>query len=179
MKIDDNLGRPAFDPNASPELNRENARAQTAQLAALITVATEQLGQTYRWLLASLLSINGGGIVALISADENIPRLAVAQSAGLMLAGMILAILVGLASALRSGPAFDLLGAYLNYSSSIIHDGTRDLDIEQELETDGNKIRLVSFAIIGLGFVSLILFVWAVANVICSFASNVSCLCPT
>jgi hypothetical protein len=177
MNIDDNVGQAPFDPNASPDLNRENARAQTAQISALITVASEQLGQTYRWLLASLLSINGGGIIALFSADENIPKLAIAQSAGLMLTGMILAIMVGLLSALRSGPAFDLLGQYLNYASSIVHDGTRDLDIELELQADGKKISYFSYGIIGLGVVSLILFIVGVANVICSFAANVSCVC--
>lgn len=117
----------------------------------------EQHSQSFRWLTASLLAINGASALAVLTkaGEANFD----AQTAGaLFIGGIVLALFVGVASQRTNQAILPNLQEQLGYWLVVAHDGERVETREQELNDEmSSKMRLGVFTQV-FGWLSGILF---------------------
>lgn len=116
------------------DANRLAAKLALEALKPTTAIALENVGAISRWLLASLLTVNTGAVVALISNANKIAIVFFYSSLSCFLLGLIAAFAVGLKSLTNANGSLSLLGEFLGYWSSVEHDGLRSSEIEQALE---------------------------------------------
>lgn len=121
-----------------------------------------QTVQLYKWILASLITINGGAIVALSNVADRIPTAALGEAGGWFAAGCITAVLAGLAGALSanftSGPMMESLLFWVDASATGKFDADKNESNARKLTKRGwvttgtaVAIGLASLACFGLG----------------------------
>ena len=104
--------------------------------------ALDEHTHMFRWLTASLLVLNGGGALAILS-NESLAAASKFASGLFFVLGVILALLVGVAGQRSIRKALPHYAAIFGYWISVSHDGERVEAREQELN-DGllNSMRL-------------------------------------
>lgn len=106
-----------------------------ADIKAASDRATQEAAAMARWTIATLVLVNGGGAIAVVGVDEIDPSCAIV-SAGAFVAGVVLALGAGNASAQnfnrRMAPA---LGNWLGYWAAVADGALRDENLEKELKS--------------------------------------------
>lgn len=153
----------AEDDLGLPEDNKAAADIIIQQNSAVAVQAYGELASTYRWLLATLVSINGGAIVAVLSANDAFTNEAIVQSCAIFAAGIVAAVLTALWSALGSEAAFALVGETLGYWSLVRLDGIRNKSDEVKIDIKVAKNRKAIRRRVALGLSSLLAFVVGIA----------------
>lgn len=115
------------------ELNQRMATRIHADFKTGSDRATQEAAAMARWIIATLVLVNGGGAVAVVGADKIDPTYAIV-SAGTFIAGVLLALSAGNASAQNfnrhMGPA---LGNMIGYWGAIADGVDRDDEREKKL----------------------------------------------
>lgn len=124
---------PSFD-EGDEDTNRLAARLALETLKPLTTISLEIVGSISRWLLASLLTVNAGAVVALISNAEKIAVGLFYPALVCFLTGLIAAFSIGLRSLANANGALSWLGELIGYWSSVEADGLRSSKIEASLD---------------------------------------------
>ena len=142
--------------NETPEFNRLFAERVLIRLDRHQSFSWEQLSSFAKWLTASLLAVNGaGGLAALTLLKEG----------GSSVPGAFFG--TGLLLALLSGAALQEIYNRIsipmidqdNYWTSVVIDGTRDCDIEADLDSQTKTIMRFAFIPPTLGWGSGISFI--------------------
>ena len=141
-------------------LNREVARLEAETITQVRQVILEQHSSSFKWLNASLLAINGGGCVAVLSI-QNLQN----QDKAYACFAFILGILAALLSA-RVGQSIAIRGLVplqrkLGYWTRVSLTGERDVELEDDLQEESKAA--IRWAWIGQasGWLSVLAFVLA------------------
>lgn len=140
-----------------PEFQRALAERILARIDQQQQFAFDQVGSMAKWLMASLLAVNGAGAIAAMNAVDT--------GKGHWAAGLIFALGVG--SALMSGVAMqDVYNAIPepllmqdNYWTGVSVTGERDADVEEEHKTATAKTLRFRLVPPLLGWISGLLFI--------------------
>lgn len=116
-----------------PALVRRIAETEIANLLESKRALLEQHSASFRWLTASLLAVNGGGIVALVG-QLNMPRVYVAGSGFLFFLGIIMALLCAWFSQRANRAMLNPVAEFLGFWLSVAHEGELDLEALKTME---------------------------------------------
>ncbi|WP_147373702.1 hypothetical protein [Hephaestia caeni] len=140
------------------ELIRELAKFQLHTLAELRQLIWEQSTSSYKWLNASLLAVNGGAALSIISSEEfsytSREGAVVAFLAGILFA--LLGARIGQHFAHKSIPHVQEFSAYW---LRVAVRGERDEDIENEIHGQMQQSARFGWTAQACGWVSIVAFV--------------------
>lgn len=146
--------QPAPDKAAETmRLNKLGAEHEVNYLIKARDVNFEQYGAMSRWLLASVLAINGAGALATINATDRV--LSPALPASCFVTGMMLTLIAGLVYQHQHFMAIKPTLESLGYWAAVSGDGVRILAKEKELQaksvtTGGHKLIPVIIAFLAV-----------------------------
>lgn len=140
------------------ETNKFAAALMADTLTPTIDISIENVGSISRWLLASLLTINSGAVITLVSNADKIDPAFFYTSLVCFLLGVTASFSIGLRSLTQANKALGLLGEMLGYFHVVKAHGIRDGGTEKVLnakrlenerivrmQTDIGKIGLAIF----------------------------------
>lgn len=140
--------------NANPEENRALAAAFVTTLRDLQATLLETATGIGKWILTSLLAINGAAAIATWNSTLEVgPKLA---ASGLFIAGILAALLCGAFQIRQVTRVAKPLGNAIGYWISVQADGLRSAELEDfaEIEATTKKTALIWI----FGVVSVLLF---------------------
>lgn len=140
-------------------LAREVGQRSVAQLEAGLTRMASEVGATGRWILASLVTLNGGGVIAMATGHDVLSRETMSSATSLFVIGASLAVISALASLIGAQFLAPLLGrASVNWSR-VAQTGDNIEEANEATKRFVRAGRINSIAPIALGFLSLVLFI--------------------
>lgn len=143
------------------EWNKAAASEEIANLKLIRQFIWEEHTQSYRWLVASLLALNGGACLALFNTDQ-VHLEAKVVSCGMLVAGAVCALLIAMLGQRSNQASFTPVQQQIFYWMTVERDGERDEEFEVKLAENlkkGTKIGLVARL---AGWLSGVLFVTGV-----------------
>ncbi|MDQ4420722.1 hypothetical protein OOT33_09790 [Sphingobium sp. DEHP117] len=144
-------------PDIEPELLKRLAGIEVASALEARKLASSEHSSSYNWLLASLLTINGGGLVALSTNQQLIGWEKVLIGVWFYV-GLMAALLCAFFGQLANRDGIQLLGEQTGYWASVEHYQERSAGSEQEHETRLKKVRRKAMRARYSGFVSVAAF---------------------
>ena len=102
---------------------RESFLRLLATLTAALDKAARMTHDSSKWLLGSLLAVNGGALVAFLG-SEKMPVTALSVAAPIWLLGIILALAVGVLNQQAGAYSIAMLGRYIGDINSALITGT-------------------------------------------------------
>jgi hypothetical protein len=118
----------------------------------------------FRWLTASLLALNGGAAVAMLS-SETFDAATKLNSCACFVVGIVFALLVGVGGQRANMRVMPKLNDQLGYWLAVSHDGERVLEREQELDAELKKAQRVGIAVRACGWFSALAFLFGTAAI--------------
>lgn len=119
----------------------------------------EQISATFRWVLATLFTANGGAVLGLLTSEENLPGKL--WAAGWFSIGVVFAVLMGVSSVFVSLNAAPKINAiYMKAQEGLVH----NQDVSAEIVTMANDMK-IDWAPSRLGFASFGLFILGLATI--------------
>lgn len=116
--------------------NRIAAQEVVTVLRAMLERFIAELVGIGRWMLATLVLINGAGAVAVLGAPLDSWARPIAGA--LFVGGILAALTAGFAAVFVFKKAFKPLGQFLGYALTVVHDGERAEALENEMIADLN-----------------------------------------
>jgi len=144
--------------NEDPEANKIEHAIAVEVLKPTLPSTVEQLAALNRWILATLITINGGGIVTLIAASQLLQRDNLLLAAKAFITGITSALLSAILSVILSSKAFRLLGETLGYYVTVAHDGERCEVRERQLSDLNAAVKRRTLVSQSLAIASMIAF---------------------
>lgn len=166
-----NIDQADFDDdlNGSPEINKIVAELALEALKPSVGMVAEQIGALSRWLLATLVTINGGAILALLSIIEHMDDKHTLIAAILFIFGIVFAILAATVAVTATAVPLATLGQMIGYWSMVAQDGERLGEIEKKLKIGENRTKNQMRHNAIIGALSLAFFVAGVITIIVGF----------
>lgn len=119
----------------------------------------DQISATFRWVLATMFTANGGAVLGLLGTDNEFPGQI--WAAGWFSLGVVFAILMGISSIFASLKAAPKINAiYVKAQEGLVH----DQDVSTEIVTMANDMK-VDWTPSHLGFVSFGFFILGLATI--------------
>lgn len=137
--------------------HREVALEEVASLKELRAIGWEQHNQSFKWLTATLLALNGGGLLA-VSQIEQIPVLSTVSAGTAFAAGIAFALLVAVIAQRAIVQSFTPIQRQIGYWMTVASDGCRDDTIENDLQEGSKKVLPWNRATQVLGWLAAIAF---------------------
>ncbi|MBD2840724.1 hypothetical protein [Erythrobacter rubeus] len=137
--------------------NRDGAVEELESLKEIRAIGWEQHAHSFKWLTASLLALNGGGLLAAAQIDGVLvgDRIAAGFSFALGIAFALIVAVVGQRAIAKS---FVPIQKQIGYWMRVASDGTRDEVLERELIAESLKIRPLSRTTQAFGWFSAMAF---------------------
>lgn len=114
------------------EWNKQAALEEIANLKQIRTVAWEEHSQAYRWLMASLLGINGGACIAILG-SEQVGVWSKIYAGGCWTIGILASLLIAVFGQHSVQKSLDPLQKFIGYWMTVHSDGVRADGIENDL----------------------------------------------
>jgi len=127
------------------------------QLSESRQLLLEQHSHSFKWLTASLLAINGGAALAVLS-NESIESEAKVIAGAFFSIGIFLALLIGVLSQRANQLALVPLNNAMGYWLAVAQDGERFEELEEEHQRQFKPVQRLSLASQILGWLSACLF---------------------
>lgn len=159
----------ALDLNECPETNKLIANMALETLKPSVTMAMEQMASLARWLLATLVTINGGALVSLLSVSDKVLPSNMLWAASLFTLGIVLSIAAATLSALTSAIPMRTVGAMIGYWTTVADDGERLEEQEIKLEHAQRRTKINLWRNSAVGLLSLVSFVAGIVVVMSGF----------
>ncbi len=140
-----------------PDLVRKIATHSIQTLQEAHRSVVEQHADSFKWITASLLAINGGAAVALLNADSIRGNLRVIPG-GLFTAGILCALLVAVVTQKISARALPHLHRKIGWWIGKEHDGLLPENFEEDDAKTSSEITKFAWTIPAIGWLSAILF---------------------
>ena len=139
------------------ELIRQVARAEIQVLDEIRAATLEQHTDMFKWLVASLLTINGAAAVAIINAHE-LSAIHRVWAGAAFVAGIFFAMFVAVVAQILSAKYLNPLQKLKAYWLTAEIDGTRDERLENGLQGDLIKSIELGWIVPTLGWISGLFF---------------------
>lgn len=141
--------------------NRASASEEITNLKLIREFVWEEHTQSYRWLMASLLALNGGACLTIFDTDL-VPLEAKFFSCGLFVVGTVCALLVAMLGQRSNQASFAPLQQQIGYWMTVERDGERDEEFEAELAARLKKGTRIGLFARSAGWLSGLAFVTGV-----------------
>jgi hypothetical protein len=137
---------------------RKAALEEVDNLKAIRAISWEQHSHSFKWLMASLLVLNGGASLAILSA-ENLPIDHRLWAGCAFVIGIVFALLVAVMGQRAIQSSFEPIQRYIGYWFTVAEDGERDEQAEANLAKELQGIKWKAKTSQGAGWLSAISFV--------------------
>ena len=144
--------------NSNRDLLREAAKVEIAALNESRKLILEQHSHSFKWLMASLLAINGGASIAVLNA-ESISAHTKVLSGAFFAIGIFSALLVAVASQKISIKSLLPIQSQIGYWISVSRDGERVESTEGKLQGEMKAAIKLAWTAPLFGWISALLFV--------------------
>ena len=145
-----------------PELIRSVAREEIATLIEGRRSLTEQHLQSFRWLVASLLAINSGAIIAVLNLANLVGAVKV-QASSLFTLGVILSLMVAYSSQKLCNFLIPTLQEKIGYWLGVVQDGELCPEADKEISSKAQKILKFKWVPECFGWLALAAFIGGLA----------------
>ncbi|MCW2395640.1 MULTISPECIES: hypothetical protein [unclassified Sphingobium] len=137
---------------------KECASIEATALTDGFKVVLEQHSSSFKWLNASLLAVNGGGAIAIVSSTQlsDVTKLHACSS---FFIGILLALLSGRVSQMIATKALPSIKNQIFYWTGVSISGQRDLDEENLLKKEADDSLKRAWIGQGCGWLSVTAFV--------------------
>lgn len=140
------------------EWNRAGALEEIENLKNIRGTAWDEHTHSFRWIMATLSAINGGGCLAILNSDQ-IEISHKITSSGLFVGGVLMALLVAVFGQHSVRKSLVPLQQQIGYWMTVSRDGERDDAIEKELADDLRKCVRIGIAGRVSGWLAAVAFV--------------------
>jgi hypothetical protein len=127
-------------------------------------VIIDQHADSFKWILASLLTINSGGAISLLSSSSLSPDVKV-ESGSFFILGIMTAILIAVISQKLSQRAFPIINSQIGLWLSVLEDGMIPNNLEEVENLNSIEMRRFQWIIPAVGWVSAICFLCGVISI--------------
>lgn len=138
-------------------LVRAVAREEITTLIESRQLLMEQHSHSFRWLMASLLVINSGAVVASLNSDAIEPVTKVTAGA-IFAVGISLALMVAYSSQKLTNFVTPVVQERIGYWLGVLEDGELDQEADEELAGKARKVLRFRFVPEFFGWLSLVAF---------------------
>jgi hypothetical protein len=140
------------------ELNKLAALHEVEMIDHLRKVAIDQHATAFRWLLASLLAVNGGGAIAVIGADgiTNYWKVFACSSFS---AGIVLSLFSAFLSQRFNMKGLPSLSRQMGYWLAVSHDGEFEPEIQKKFEDEFKEAIKHGWIVPTVGWMAAVAFI--------------------
>jgi hypothetical protein len=143
---------------STQEWNKLGAVEEIENLKSIRATAWDEHTHSFRWLMATLLAINGGACLAVLNQDQMDLEHKLA-AAGLFILGLLMALLVAVFGQHSVQKTLGPLQKQIGYWMTVVDDGDRDEAIENELNAELKASARIGFAARVSGWLAAMAFI--------------------